>query len=96
MKFILSTPITAHDQEITELEVREPTVADARAVKSLPYFVGSEEEVSMKTEICARMIVRCAAIPSSSVDQLALSDLNTICWWIVGFFLSSKPGTTTS
>lgn len=96
MKFTLTKAIQAHDEEHTELELREPTIADARAVKSLPYFIGADEEVSLKTDICARIIVRCAAIPSSSVDQLDLSDFNTICWWITGFFLNSKPETTTT
>ncbi|MEM4988833.1 phage tail assembly protein [Collimonas sp. H4R21] len=96
MKITLTKPIHAHDQEITELELREPNIADARAVKSLPYFIGADEEVSLKTDVCARIIVRCAAIPPSSVDQLDLSDYNTLCWWIVGFFLNSRPETTTS
>lgn len=89
-KFPLRAAIKAHSEEVRELTLRELTGADVRAVKALPYRVGADESLSLDMDAAAKYISRMAAIPLSSVDQLALSDLNELAWKVAGFFLSSE------
>ena len=83
----LAEPIQAHNEEVKELTVRRPTVQECRAIKSLPYTIGESGYPILDVEVAAKYIAVCAAIPSSSVNQLGLPDLNAIAWLIVGFFM---------
>jgi hypothetical protein len=84
----LKKVITAHGEEVAELRLREGTTADARALKSLPYYVQADgETVALNLDVCAKYISRLAGIPLSSVDQLCLSDLNALAWAVTGPFL---------
>ncbi|MGF6136491.1 phage tail assembly protein [Pseudomonas laurylsulfatiphila] len=90
----LAAPIQAHDQEVLEVTLRRPTVAEVRAIKALPYKIDKNEDVSLDMEAAAKYIAICAGIPSPSVNQLDLSDLNNLAWEISGFFMtaaSAKP-----
>lgn len=84
----LNTPIQAHGEELKALEIRRPTVQDCRAIKSLPYKIEKDESVGLDLDVAAKYIAVCAAIPPSSVDQLALVDLNNLAWTIAGFFMT--------
>lgn len=90
----LQVPIEAHGETVTKLNLRRPTVQEVRAIKSLPYKVGQDEEFKIDTEAAAKYIAVCAAIPASSVNQLDLSDLNDIAWAITRFFLSAASATS--
>ncbi|MCE1119106.1 phage tail assembly protein [Pseudomonas sp. NMI795_08] len=83
----LATPIQAHGEEVKELSLRRPTVQECRAIKVLPYTVGGDGYPVVDLEAAAKYIALCAVIPASSVNQLELSDLNTLAWIIVGFFM---------
>ncbi|QXH33111.1 phage tail assembly protein [Pseudomonas muyukensis] len=83
----LATPIQAHGEEVQELNLRRPTVQECRAIKVLPYNLGGDGYPVVDLEAAAKYIAVCAAIPASSVNQLELSDLNTLAWIIVGFFM---------
>ncbi|UEP49656.1 phage tail assembly protein [Burkholderia ambifaria] len=96
MKIQLSKPIEAHGETLNVLEMCEPTPADVRAIKALPYAVDQEENVHMRPEIVAKYISRCASIPPSSVDQIDLTDFNEICWVVAGFFLKRGSRTPTT
>ncbi len=85
----LASPITAHDQELTELKLRRPAVQEVRAIKSLPYKIDQNDEVSLDMETSAKYIAVCAGIPPSSVNQLDLSDFHTASWAIARFFMSA-------
>ena len=84
----LSTPIQAHGEEVTSITLRRPTVAECRAIKTLPYIIGKDEEVSLNLDVASKYIAVCGAIPSPSVNQLDLADLNTLAWEIAGFFMT--------
>lgn len=88
MELPLTTPIMAHDEEITVLELREPTTKDARQL-GLPYGIDETGNYIPKTELAAKYIARLAGIPSSSVDELSISDFNTAAWIVLSFFLFS-------
>ncbi|WP_323115430.1 phage tail assembly protein [Pseudomonas guariconensis] len=85
----LSAPIKAHDEEITELSLRRPTVQEVRAIKSLPYKIDQNDEISLDMDTCAKYIAVCAGIPASSVNQLDLADLHSASWAVARFFMSA-------
>jgi hypothetical protein len=85
----LATPIQAHDQEVLEITLRRPTVAEVRAIKALPYKFDKHEDVTLDMEAAAKYIAVCAGIPSSSVNQLDLFDLNNLGWAVSGFFMTA-------
>lgn len=89
----LVTPIQAHDEELTKLSYRRPTVAEVRKIKALPYKVDKNEDVSLDMDVVAKYIAVCASIPPTSVDQLDLSDLNTLAWAIARFFMTPASAT---
>lgn len=85
----LAAAIQAHGEELTQLELRRPTVVEVRAVKALPYKIDQDESVTLDVDVAAKYIAVCAGIPPSSVNQLDLADLNQLAWVVAGFFL--KP-----
>lgn len=89
----LSTPIQAHGEPLTQLTLRRPTVRECRQIGQLPYRVEKDESVGLNLDVAAKYIVVCAEIPSSSVDQMDVTDLNAAAWALAGFFMASpeKP-----
>ncbi|WP_282364350.1 phage tail assembly protein [Pseudomonas sp. PS01297] len=85
-EYKLSTPIQAHGEEVSSITLRRPSVAECRAIRSLPYAIGKDEEVSLNLDAAAKYIAVCGAIPAPSVNQLDLADLNSLAWEVVGFF----------
>ncbi|MFV2944236.1 phage tail assembly protein [Pseudomonas japonica] len=88
----LSAPIQAHGEEVNELELRRPTVQECRAIKVLPYTIGADGYPVAEVEASAKYIAVCAKIPPTSVNQLALPDLNKLAWLVIGFFLPGDSG----
>lgn len=94
MKFPLAKPIQAHGDEVEELTLRDPNGKDVEACKGLPYYVGEGESIHLNGAVAMKYVSRCAEIPMSSVHEIDLSDLNTLFWWVAGFFLkkdAKKP-----
>ncbi|MNR37093.1 Phage tail protein E [compost metagenome] len=89
----LSAPIQAHDEQVLELTLRRPTVAEVRAIKALPYKIDKNEDVSLDLDVAAKYIAICAGIPASSVNQLDLADLNNLAWAVAGFFMTAASAT---
>ncbi|MNC78403.1 hypothetical protein D3C75_1306040 [compost metagenome] len=46
-------------------------------------------------ETASKYIAVCAGIPPSSVNQLDLSDLNTLAWMVIGFFMAPASAQST-
>lgn len=92
--YILSAPIQAHDQEVLEVTLRRPTVAEVRAIKALPYKVDKNEDVTLDMEASAKYIAVCAGIPAPSVNQLDLHDLNNLAWAVSSFFMTAASAKT--
>jgi hypothetical protein len=91
----LEQPITAHNEEVTVLQVRRPTIQEIRAIKVLPYVLNEDSFPIFDTEAVCKYLAVCCAIPAGSVNQLALADLNKLCWVLASFFMptSSEPPT---
>lgn len=85
----LDQPIEAHGEQLTELTLRRPTVQEVRAIKAMPYKLDKNEDVSLDMDVVAKYIAVCAGIPPSSVNQLDLSDLNSLAWVVFSFFTTS-------
>jgi hypothetical protein len=92
--YVLAAPIQAHDQEVLEVTLRRPTVSEVRAIKALPYKIDKNEEVTLDMEVAAKYIAVCAGIPSPSVNQLDLFDLNNLGWAVTGFFMTAASKTS--
>ncbi|CAN0621509.1 Phage tail assembly protein [Burkholderia multivorans] len=92
----LSAPIRAYGEELSVLTLRQPTPADARALKALPYIFAADESMNVNTDVCAKYIERLASIPPSSIEQLTMGDFNTLCWTVARFFLGSGSGASNS
>ncbi|MBC6499942.1 phage tail assembly protein [Citrobacter freundii] len=85
----LSKSVRAHGDELYVLELREPTGKDVREL-GFPYTASGDAGVKMDAGVIAKYISRLAGVPPSSVDEMQPSDLNTISWEIVGFFLGGS------
>lgn len=83
----LREPIQAHGETVTELQLRRPTAQECREIRSFPYTLGQDMLPVAATDVAAKYIQRCCAIPESSVNQLSLEDFNAITWQIIGFFM---------
>lgn len=87
--FTLAKPIKAHGEEgITELELADP---DTKLVMELgyPYLVienSGDAGVQMQPKVAGRYISRLAKIPMTSVEQLAIADLQSMQGWLMNFF----------
>lgn len=84
----LAVPIKAHGEELTVLKLRRPTTAEVRKIGRMPYVAVDESgKITPDMAVVPDYISVCAGIPPSSVEQLDLSDLNTLAWSIAAFFL---------
>jgi len=86
----LPKPIQAYGKEMTQITLREPTVADARALKSLPYSFGEDGVPRPLLDICARYIARLGEVPESAIDQIGMREFHTLAWTVVGFFINQE------
>lgn len=94
--FPLSTPITAHGETLSSLEVRRPTPAECRVIKAFPYTISEQNLPVAEPAAAAKYMAVCCGIPPSSVDQLDLHDFNQLAWMIISFFVApaAKASTT--
>ncbi|EKN6252616.1 TPA: phage tail assembly protein [Yersinia enterocolitica] len=88
MKLTLTTPITAHGEEITEIEIRDPTGKDVREL-GYPYQLNPDDSVKLLSAVVCKYITRLGNIPPSAVDSMSPPDLNMAGWMVARFFLGS-------
>lgn len=88
-RFELSKPIRVHDEEITVLEYRAPTPDDVEAVGELPYRMQADSTIQPLPAVCIRYLSKMAGMPVSSIKQMALTDINKLCFVVAGFFWDS-------
>ncbi|BAO88915.1 phage tail assembly protein [Caballeronia cordobensis] len=94
MKVSLSKPITAHAEEVLELDLRDPTAKDVMEL-GYPYLVVQSDDgqgVELRPKVVARYVVRLAKIPMSSVEQLAIGDLSALQAHVMSFFGQDAAG----
>lgn len=88
MKVLLTKPIKAHDEEVTVLELKEPTTKITRQL-GLPYRLDERGVPYPLADVAANFIGKLAGIPMSSVDELSPVDFNNLALIVISFFLSS-------
>ena len=89
----LSQPIKAHNRDVTSLTLRPLTGKDLR-ICGAPYRIGRQgEEGIVDSQAVSAMISELAAIPISSVDQLAAADWFA-CWGVIQGFLDGSGSST--
>ena len=85
----LSKPVTAHGEEVGELNFREPLTKDVIEL-GLPTLIVVGDDggsgVEVRTKVVARYITRLAAVPMTTVEALALKDYNACSAAVIGFF----------
>jgi hypothetical protein len=86
----LSSPITAHGEEVTELTLQEPTGKHIREIGSIPFGIDSSGDIKLDAKSIAQYISKLCAIPMSSVDAINPGDFFEISWLIVGMFGQKK------
>lgn len=86
---ILSKPISAHGQDYTELELREPTVDDVIEI-GYPYLVlmrdGQDTGIELRPKVVVHYVSKLAGIPLSSARKISLSDLTKAQQVVMSFF----------
>ncbi|ATM87003.1 MULTISPECIES: phage tail assembly protein [Yersinia] len=88
MKLTLTAPITAHGEEVTEIEMRDPTGKDVREI-GYPYQLNPDESVKLLSAAVCKYITRLGNIPPNAVDSMSPADLNLAGWAVARFFLGS-------
>jgi hypothetical protein len=94
----LTKPVVAHGEEITQLVLREPETKDVMEI-GYPYLIvtgdDKTEAVELRPKIVARYAVKLAKVPLSSVEKLAIADLQSLQAAVMSFF-GQTPDTTSS
>ncbi|MDO8294385.1 MAG: phage tail assembly protein [Gallionella sp.] len=89
MKITLSKPISVHGEEVTELELREPTGEDVMAL-GYPYLIiigdGDDQAMELRPKVIARYVSRLAGIPPSSLNKVSPADFSGMTGAVMGFF----------
>ncbi len=86
----LSKPIEAHGEQVSKLEIREPTGRDLR-VHGNPFRLvmatkdGQDPYPVFDAAVCAALLSELAGIPPSSVDQMSMIDTMNAQYAIFGF-----------
>ena len=86
----LSKPITAHGEEVSELNFREPTTKDiielGLPTLIIPSVDGESTGIEIRQPVIARYVSRLAAIPKGSVEAMAPKDFSLCTAAVMGFF----------
>ena len=83
-KITLSKTITAHGEEVTELDLREPTGGDFIDLGH-PLIINADGSFSFNMGVVAAYISRLGKIPPWSVRDIVPSDLQTLAVQVSGF-----------
>lgn len=98
MKFTLKNPIIVGEETITELNLREPTVADV-ADLGYPYLVVTGDVgtgMQLLPKVALKYISRLAVVPPSALNSLTISELSELQGFVMGFFWGGADALPTS
>lgn len=88
-KIKLSKPIKAHGEEITEIDLREPTGEDVIAL-GYPYLIiigdADEQAMELRPKVIARYVSRLGGIPPSSLNSVSPADFSGMTGVVMSFF----------
>jgi len=84
----LSRPITEGEDTITELELREPGVADVGDL-GYPFLIHTTDgdgKIELRPKIIIKYASRLGSVPPSTITRLSLGDFSAVQEAIMGFF----------
>ncbi|MBL4763493.1 MAG: phage tail assembly protein [Gammaproteobacteria bacterium] len=85
MKLTLNKAIDVRGEEVSELELEEPTGGDVIDLGQ-PMNIAQDGSFSFKMDVVAKYVVKLAKIPMSSVREISPSDLMACAVMVAGFF----------
>jgi hypothetical protein len=88
IKVPLSKPITVGDDQIKELELREPTIDDVVEL-GYPYLMvvgDGDTKMELRPSVVVKYASKLAAVPPSGIKKLSLADLSKLNAAVMGFF----------
>jgi len=95
----LSKPIKAHNEELSELQLREPIIEEVMEI-GYPYLIlmkdGQEAGIEIRPGVIVRYVSKLASIPMGSAKQMSLSDLTKAQAIVMGFFGEEIVGQSSS
>lgn len=91
----LSTPIQAHGEEVSVLELKDPTFEQIQKFGT-PVSLDSNGNYTINTQTAFKYIPELAGVPPSSIKTLGAYDLNNLCWAVWRFFMMKQEIQPTS
>lgn len=88
-RITLSHPIEAHGETVSEIELREPTLA---VLDGVHLVVEQSGAVRIDLGDLHRLIAGMAQIPPSSARQIRLADVGPALDRVMDFLPASRPG----
>ncbi len=87
----LTTPIKTpgSDQEVTELELKEPTVELLEEL-NYPYIIDNDGNLQFNAKKVYQWAVKLADLPPSTIKKISFHDMETFKNGLAVFFLASK------
>ncbi|MGL5968623.1 MAG: phage tail assembly protein [Kluyvera sp.] len=90
-ELVLKAPVTAHNEKLHVLELREPTYDEIEAI-GFPFTVSGDGAIKLDSSVALKYLPVLAGIPRSSAAQLAKLDIFKACMLILSFFTQSATG----
>jgi hypothetical protein len=81
---ILTKPIEAHGEQVTEITLDKPTTGDLMDLGDA-WVIGVDESVMFKNDVIGNYISKLGKIPLSSVRELSQPDFITLKAVVIGF-----------
>ncbi len=80
----LKEKITVAGVETSEIEFRDPTTRDVRAL-GMPYKIGVDGTVQMNMDVCAKYIAQLSNLTDGDVDKLPVEEFTELSMEIIAF-----------
>ncbi|EPV9031930.1 phage tail assembly protein, partial [Shigella flexneri] len=90
-EIVLKKPVTAHNEMLHVLELREPTYDEIEAL-GFPFIISGEGSIKLDSQVALKYIPLLAGIPCSSAAQMAKLDIFKTSMQILRFFTQSETG----
>jgi hypothetical protein len=90
MSYQLVKPIKAHNEDVTEITLREPTGQEILDI-GFPYLIviGEDDNTSamqIQSKTVGKYISKLAGIPPSAVGQMCGADISALMGEVLSFF----------
>lgn len=91
----LTKPVQAHGEELTALELQDPTFEQIQKL-GVPVSIDGNSNFTINTQVALKYVPELAGVPPSSLKELGAFDLNNLCWAVWKFFMMPPASQTQS